>query len=366
MNRHLPIPVVLLLGFSTSALAQLRCDCTSVVDSCEASVAVRGGSIEITTDHRQCSRVDYFVDGQPFVSLVLDGESRQNWAAPTDSPRVLVQSCQVCLDSASPTSEPAREAQPSAAAPGGGALEALIEVSPTYPLEALGVSGYVDVEVTVGPQGIVERTAVAASQPPGVFDRAAVAAVARWRYPAEAGREPVTLTERIEFRSPPAPEPIAPVASTSAERAARGGPRNQCVREASRFNFGDAVEVGLINACDMAIMVFGCAEGTGRYRGRWVCTTSEQQRNALVRTDDARTGETMSIGEAGEEDFLQLTLTDRIFLSRAPNTEYWWLACGIEDESCRSAARQWVRSLDRQLANADPQGRTSEALARSY
>ena len=45
-----------------------------------------------------CARVDYFVDGQPFVSVVVDGEDRENWLARTTNPRILVQSCQVCRD----------------------------------------------------------------------------------------------------------------------------------------------------------------------------------------------------------------------------------------------------------------------------
>ena len=77
---------------------QLRCDCTSVVDTCSADVIARGSYLEIKTDKPQCARVDYFVDGQPFVSVVTDGEDRQDWLARTDSPKIMVQSCQVCRD----------------------------------------------------------------------------------------------------------------------------------------------------------------------------------------------------------------------------------------------------------------------------
>src|SRR5690554_2896453 len=98
--RH-ALPVSLLLAGlgSAPAYAQYRCDCTSVVDTCSAEVGVSGRWVEVTTDTPQCSRVDYFVDGQPFVSLVIDGEDRQPWVAATASPRVIVQSCAVCRDS---------------------------------------------------------------------------------------------------------------------------------------------------------------------------------------------------------------------------------------------------------------------------
>ena len=63
----------LLTGYGT-AQAQYRCDCTTVVDTCSAEITARGTFLEIKTDSQQCARVDYFVDGQPFVSMVVDGD----------------------------------------------------------------------------------------------------------------------------------------------------------------------------------------------------------------------------------------------------------------------------------------------------
>ena len=97
-----------------TAEAQYRCDCTSVVDTCDAEVVARGSFLEIKTNQQQCARVDYFVDGQPFVSVVVDGEDRQNWLARTTNPRILVQSCQVCRDTGA---GPAAAATPRATPP---------------------------------------------------------------------------------------------------------------------------------------------------------------------------------------------------------------------------------------------------------
>ena len=69
---NIVVTSVLLAGFGT-AHAQYRCDCTSVVDTCSAEVTARGSFLEIKTSAQQCARVDYFVDGQPFVSVVVDG-----------------------------------------------------------------------------------------------------------------------------------------------------------------------------------------------------------------------------------------------------------------------------------------------------
>ncbi|MBN1239039.1 MAG: energy transducer TonB [Gammaproteobacteria bacterium] len=368
--RHtLPISILTLAGFSAPAFAQFRCDCTSVVDTCTASVDVRGSWVEVTTDTQQCARVDYFVDGQPFVSLAVEGEDRQPWVPGAAAPRVLIQSCAVCRDTAQDGGATARpgpgqradgDASDDAADADG--LQALIEVPPAYPEGARGAEGYVDVEVTVGPRGEVQEASVAAAQPPDVFDQAALAAVRRWRYPQEPGRDPTTVTERIEFRA--APAAAAATAAPAAVRRNDEGARNDCVRQGSRFDYGGLVEVGLLNACDVPIMVYGCAEGAEEYRGRWVCTTSEQQRTVLVPGGDERVGTTAML-ESG--DALQShTFADRFFMSRAPNAEYWWLACAFDDEACRSAARQWTRSVDRQLASVNPQGRSSLVVARSY
>ena len=109
---------------SLSAHAEWRCDCTMILDACSATVTVENNGVSIESDHKQCSRVDYLIDGQPFVSLVVDGVERQNWLTRSDKPRVQMQSCQVCLDNSAASApvltprepaavaEPAREAAP--------------------------------------------------------------------------------------------------------------------------------------------------------------------------------------------------------------------------------------------------------------
>ena len=67
----------LALAWSGQSLAQQwRCDCTSVVASCNADVTPKGSYLEIKTDEKMCARVDYFVDGLPFVSVVVEGEEK--------------------------------------------------------------------------------------------------------------------------------------------------------------------------------------------------------------------------------------------------------------------------------------------------
>jgi TonB family protein len=355
----------LTLAYSGAALGQqLRCDCTSVVDTCSADVVARGSYLEVKTDKPQCARVDYFVDGQPFVSVVTDGEDRKDWLARTSSPKIMVQSCQVCRDTTAAAAPVAARPTPIPPAveenDAEKQLEPLIAGMPQYPAAARQrrVEGYVDVELTVNAAGTVESPHVVAAQPAGIFDAAALAAVGRWRYPAVPDRAPLTLKERVDFK-------LASAATAGAGAAARDttGPRNQCVREDAVYNYGETVDVGLINACTDPLMVFGCAEGTGRYAGRWLCNDSEQQGSVLVAQSDRRLGSRFA---AGTEDGVRtFTYTNGFSVTRAPNSQYWWIACAETDAGCLSDARQWVRAIAGQPSSVDPQDRSPVALARS-
>jgi TonB family protein len=350
----LALPAALL--FQIGAGAQYRCDCTTVVDTCNATVSAHGTWLEIKTDRQECARVDYFVDGQPFVSLAVDGEDREDWLARTTSPRILVQSCQVC--SAAGAEAPRQSAtSPPAANEDEGGLRPIIASTPQYPAaaRARGLSGHVDVEFTVTPAGTVENAHVTASEPRGVFDAAALAAVARWRYLPDPERKAQVVTESIAFTPPAATEssPLAPGADQ--------GPRNQCLREDVTYNYGEMVDVGLVNACGEPLLVYGCAQGTGKNVGRWICADSEQRNEILVAAGDRRVGTPYN-----GSDVRAYTFADTFSLTRAPNSEIWWLACGVNDMSCRAEAEQWIRAMSGQSASVDPQRRSPVELARSY
>jgi TonB family protein len=355
------VPMAALALYATASHAEWRCDCTQIVASCSADVSIAGNAIEVTSDHDQCARVDYFVDGVPFVALVVDGVERQNWIARTENPEVLVQSCQVCRDNASssPVSVTPAPQQDDAA------LTPIIEVSPRYPevAQAQGLEGYVDLSFTVTAQGTVENPVVTASEPGSVFDAAALAAVRQWRYLADEDRAPTTVTHRIDFDLS---DYILRLPVRAGRAAAQGGSRigNQCVREQYAYNYGDSVEVGLMNACAEPLLVFSCAQGAGQYRGRWACVDPERQQSLLVQPGDPRIGGTATLQvPAGSRPF---RYSEDLLVTRAPNSEYWWLACAPDDTACRDNGRAWLRSIDRQPATIDPQTRASRTLSRSY
>ena len=134
-------------------------------------------------------------------------------------------------------------------------------------------------------------------------------------------------------------------------------------REDAVFNYGATVDVGLINACTEPLMVFGCAQGTGRDLGRWVCSDSEQRGAILVPSGDQRLGTRYSAGDASQ--IRTYTYRDSFSLTRTPNSQLWWVACAETDAECRADARLWTRAVSGQDASVDPQARSQIAVASS-
>ena len=60
----------------------------------------------------------------------------------------------------------------------------IVKVQPIYPNRALtrGIEGHVIVEFTVTKQGTIKDIVVVKSQPPGIFDRSAIQAAAKFKY----------------------------------------------------------------------------------------------------------------------------------------------------------------------------------------
>ena len=80
--------------------------------------------------------------------------------------------------------------------------------APVFPadLKAKGVGGKVTVQYDVTPQGQVVNARVVASEPPGLFDAAALEAVRSWRFRPQVREgqieSVVGLISSLEFRAP--------------------------------------------------------------------------------------------------------------------------------------------------------------------
>ena len=76
------------------------------------------------------------------------------------------------------------------------------DAAPRYPLTALNrkIEGNVQVAFTIQPDGRVAGVRVVSSTPADIFDAAALAAVARWRF--EATGQSMTTQRSLDFRLP--------------------------------------------------------------------------------------------------------------------------------------------------------------------
>lgn len=104
-----------------------------------------------------------------------------------------------------PPATPDAGAQPQPAACFDHEVVPRLVVAPDYPYSARvsGQRGEVAVEFTVGGDGAVSEAAVVGSEPPQVFDQAALEAVRQWRFdPRTVGCAPVSARVRqvLQFR----------------------------------------------------------------------------------------------------------------------------------------------------------------------
>jgi protein TonB len=100
---------------------------------------------------------------------------------------------------------PAVALVPAAAAPAAPTPRLARMVRPEYPSEALrtGAEGWVNVSVAITPAGNVVDPRVEQSSNGTLFDRAALAAVRKWRYEPFASADPLAsqrVLVRVEFR----------------------------------------------------------------------------------------------------------------------------------------------------------------------
>jgi protein TonB len=80
----------------------------------------------------------------------------------------------------------------------------IVRIEPQFPREALirGISGWVEVEFTIEPDGSVSNPRVSASSPSDIFNRDAIRAIFKWKFkPRIVDGKPVTrqAKQRLEF-----------------------------------------------------------------------------------------------------------------------------------------------------------------------
>ena len=92
----------------------------------------------------------------------------------------------------------------SAGAGGEGDVIPIVRIEPQFPREALinGISGWVEVEFTIEPDGSVSKPRVPASEPSRIFNRNAIRAIYKWKFkPRIVDGKAVArrATQRLDF-----------------------------------------------------------------------------------------------------------------------------------------------------------------------
>jgi TonB family protein len=186
LHRIAGLALLLLVAslIATTARAELRCDCTQIVESCSANISFDDNEIEIESSEDACSRVDYLIDGQPYTALVVDGEAEFGWEGqPQGSPQIVVENCRVCADSVERNfkiPEPVTVEDTKTDDQGG---RTLVKVMPNFPRQALtsGLEGSVTVGFDVNAEGIVQNIRVTESTD-DIFITPAIDAASRFRF----------------------------------------------------------------------------------------------------------------------------------------------------------------------------------------
>ena len=90
----------LMLAFVPFASAQTRCECEydDWVNDCDAEFERKGDWILFKSDTQQCSRIDWYTDSQPRLTIVEDGKGTVSLMGIPNDTEISIASCKVCKD----------------------------------------------------------------------------------------------------------------------------------------------------------------------------------------------------------------------------------------------------------------------------
>ena len=165
------------------------CNCQGefLGNACKADIGKVGDWITISTDTKQCARVDWHSNSQPNVAIVSDGIYTTEWLGPDRDPGLSIQSCNICLDpDEQPSISSEQDASSVAAIPASevsAQLVPIVAAAPKYPIRASnrGIQGDVTVSFDILPNGRPTNASVTCSSSE-YFEEAAIESVLASRY----------------------------------------------------------------------------------------------------------------------------------------------------------------------------------------
>jgi hypothetical protein len=75
------------------------------VEKAAATVEKKGYWLKISSNTSRCSRVDWYANERPFISIVTDGVITEEWLGPTQNPKLTIDMCKICKDKMYSTSK---------------------------------------------------------------------------------------------------------------------------------------------------------------------------------------------------------------------------------------------------------------------
>ncbi len=113
-NLAIVVLAILAPALEQVAVAQVTCQCEydDWVGECRAEFERQGDIIILKSDTEQCSRVDWYTDAQPRLSVVVNKHLAQELLGIPSNAEISISSCNVCRDSrfdsdsSSPSSTP--------------------------------------------------------------------------------------------------------------------------------------------------------------------------------------------------------------------------------------------------------------------
>lgn len=82
----------------SAPLSRCQCNYDKWVHSCVATISNQKGWAKITSDTQQCSRVDWYIDGNPQMTVVTNGVETEPLLNVKNDSKLVIQACNVCQD----------------------------------------------------------------------------------------------------------------------------------------------------------------------------------------------------------------------------------------------------------------------------
>ncbi len=92
--------LVISIYFPQIAKSQSRCECTSSnwVGDCNARISLKGNWIKLRSSTNQCSRIHWYANEDPQITIVTDGSELVEWLGQDKNPNLSISDCKICKD----------------------------------------------------------------------------------------------------------------------------------------------------------------------------------------------------------------------------------------------------------------------------